>query len=146
MKEVAPERGGCLPFPAQMPYFLHLPFTPLVFKVFHRPVDPEASLPSFSSFSQSQGNQHSFCWPGCSVGKSKLHLLCLVSHVPFPQLKSLVIYIKSLVESPLRSPIMPCLLKCYQRFVEYLLRAALTFSQLLSQKLCKVFLSFRKVR
>ena len=62
------------------------------------------------------------------MGKSKLHLLCLVSHVPFPQLKRLVIYKKSLVESPLRSPIIPCLLKCDQCFVEYLLCAALTYS------------------
>lgn len=99
MKEMDPESGGRLPVPAQMPCPLSLLFTPLVFKVFHRLMAPEASLPSSSfSLSRQEIGNHSvdLIAPG---DKIKLHLLCLVFQVhPLqPQLKRLVIYKKALL-------------------------------------------------
>lgn len=102
---------------------------------------PELSLLSISSFCQLPRDDTHSVVLDAARGKTKLHPLCSVSHVHTwqPQLKRLVLYGKSFSESPLRSPKIMDLLKC-----EYLLYAALTFSQLLLGKFCKMFSIFQK--
>lgn len=84
---------------------------------------------------------HSFCCLGCCQGQNQATPVVFsfpCTHLTASAEKTCFTW-KSFSESPLRSPKIMDLLKC-----EYLLYAALTFSQLLLGKFCKMFSIFQK--